>query len=254
MNEEAKTGARSTLLALLRRAAPLRLPASNLILREVRAALGAVTALVGLQMIVTLLSAASAWRRGAGFRFDPEPYVEAAIAAAVVAGLLLGVICGAEEQENGTADFALRLPIPRWRILAEKIAGSAIAFLLWAVVSALLGAAGMLVSGEKLAVLASLHKIVAIKEAGIYAALSWAALFYCCGVAAGAWIGRAVPAAVAAGLGAAFYTLIGWRLLGPFRSGLEAAITGHWTPPALWAGCLAALLAAAARYQTREGT
>jgi hypothetical protein len=227
----------------------------NLIGREVRAAGGAIVAMAVLQLVLTLSPTLSALIFDSYLRFDTSLCVGVWAGAAVVVGLLLGVICGAEEQENGTADFASRLPIAPWRILLEKTCGSALAFIIWAILSVVLVSVAAVVCQK-----GPFHVVEALFSASRYdvsmsTALNWTLLLYMFGLAAGAWMGHVIPAAIAGGGAAALYTLAGiYCVARPDRGFAALILDDAWTPPILWAGCLAALLVALGRFQTREAT
>jgi ABC-type transport system involved in multi-copper enzyme maturation permease subunit len=229
---------------------------NGLIAREVRVELGAVLALAGFFVIIIFIGwLGDRLEAAGGMRWLPEirhpEYVW--LILAMMLALLLGVLCGAEEQENETADFALRLPLTRMRIFLEKLCGAMIAFALWAVLSILLTEVLVLVMGGD-SMIAAMKLPGAIAQSRMlgYAAL-WAVLLFSFGLAAGAWIGRVVPAAVAAGCAAGLY---GWLVifggkLAPLSEMMNRIDLFHGVLLAL--GCGVALTAAARHFQRREG-
>ncbi|MCX7014126.1 MAG: hypothetical protein NTW86_16520, partial [Candidatus Sumerlaeota bacterium] len=149
MNGEGETRRRSRLRAALNRPVGRLLPTHSLIVREARAASSAVAAMVVLTLLVGLhQTVISAFSTGS-LVFSSDDYWGAVAVAGIILGLLLGVLCGAEELENGTADFARRLPIPWPRIFVEKVAGSLIAFVAWLVMVAALGTLAEALYGER---------------------------------------------------------------------------------------------------------
>jgi len=182
----------------------------------------------------------------------PDVMAHAWNVSSVVMALLLGVLCGGEEEENRTADFAARLPIPRLRILAEKIAGSALAFCIWGILALLID----------FFLLACLNQnpidtvpliVAAIADNAISLPLSWGVLLFFCGLAAGAWTRKALVAAVIGGLVGWVYGVAGIFIFhgGDFR---QAMTQLHWPLSIFWIGAFAALMLAVYRYLIREGT
>lgn len=222
----------------------------GIIVREVRAALSAVFAVAALQALYLLLRGLSEVWQGRLFAVHAEDIAYPWAVSSVIMALLLGVLCGAEEEENGTADFPQRLPIPRLRVLAEKIAGSLVAFALWAVLALLLDTLLMALSGRFS--LGSVFKTM-VNERLFLLPASWGVLLYCSGLVAGAWTRRAVVAAVVGGVGGWVFGVAGVVLTlgGDLRAILAE---GVWPYHVFWLGCLLALMATAVRYQTREGT
>lgn len=103
--------------------------------REIRAALPVVLSLAFLPSLLSVV----VWRLAFWSSHERFGMIEAMrifwIFTSVLTAFLLGGLCGAEEEENQTLEFVLTQPISPLRVLAEKVAGSALAFLLWAVVS-----------------------------------------------------------------------------------------------------------------------
>lgn len=232
---------------LLRRPVLALLPGGGIIRRELVASSGAIVALVALTVVV-------GWVGSMAIRgFDAYFFGNVWEIAAVVVALLFGVLCGAEERENGTADFTLRLPIPYWRIVLEKVCGSMLAFALWGLLSLGLGVFIGMLAGHSfwdlvMSFQGEFHKVPRTPHF-----LAWAALLYCFGMAAGAWCGKVVPGAIVAGVSAVVYTALAPRLLGRMDPGAGYAVLGAWTPPFIWLVCLAALCVTLARFKTLEG-
>ncbi len=112
---------------------PLSYVAHGVIGREFRAQMPAMLALV---LIVGIACGVMVYNAIA--RQAPLPntsYMDVFRMLAVFAALICGIICGAEEEENGTADFPRRLPLGRVRVLVEKVMGAVLAFAAWAVLA-----------------------------------------------------------------------------------------------------------------------
>lgn len=181
---------------------------------------------------------------------------------AIITAFFLGITAGAEEEETGTANFARRLPIAPLRILAEKLAGSALAFALWT-----LGTAVMLLIGDALAS-ADLDRVTGEvlrafqtqwaqspldSRTGLITplpALLWCLWLYVCALAVGSFAGKTLHTAIISGL-AAFILVVAANalLLQEFRDALRAG--PH--PALVLAGSALLILATAIRFLRVEG-
>ena len=229
-------------LPRIRTAVPLAGPLRGLVGREVLAAAPALTALLVLHLWVVFLP--SIWYAAFGTAWrPPEPGIVqiSLVAILVTAFFLVGVLCGAEEEENGTAAFVRQLPVHPLRALGEKIAGSLLALAVWFAAAWILSTIVLLGSRT-----GSLHYTL------LGPALTWGALFFSFGLAAGAWIRRVIPAAFIGGVLAAGYGWTGLAMSGSqsLRQGLEY---NTFSIPIVLIGCAAALLAAAWRVTHPEG-
>ena len=182
-----------------------------------------------------------------GFRLQSDDFAFAWAIGSVVMAFLLGVLCGGEEEENKTSDFAKRLPIPQWRILAEKIGGSFAAFCCWALVAMLINVfLGGLFGISPVGLMAETINRVSLT-------ICWGALLFCSGLVAGAWTRKVIVGAVLGGVSGWLYGNISLLLI--HRGDLRAALLrGDWPFKVFAAGCLIALFLTFVRYQTREGT
>jgi len=222
-----------------------------MIAREVRAAGSAVVAVTALQCFVPLLLGLSQAIGGRSFQlFSARAFASSWTAFSVVMLFLLGVLCGGEEEENHTADFARRLPVPALRILGEKICGSLIAFALWVILSLFL--TGIISVTSQTSGFGSFIQRI-LSEKSVVILLSWGVLLYAFGLAAGAWIRKVILAAVIGGLVAWAYGFAAIVIIagGNLRSIL---IEGTWPISIFWCGAVVALIATVIRYLTREGT
>jgi hypothetical protein len=243
---------------------PSRLFGSGIIWREICASASAVMALAGFFALYILLGKirdliGDVTNRSISRAFG-TPAESVWLGLAIIMAFLLGTLCGAEEEENGTADFVFRLPIPRWRILAEKLCGSGIAFLCWVVLSAFLFFAIRAAFGDYwfeshpqpfgLIYLYDVRQIYWDPHM-LQTLAVWAPLLYCFGLAAGAWIGKVVLAAVVGGCSAAVF---GWFIsyLANHRLFALHVVDSYWWTVILL-GCLLALAAAGLRHHFREG-
>jgi hypothetical protein len=241
---------------------PLSLPAwihrpSGIVWREVRAAFPSVAALAGFIGLLVLVRELGVILKESGYIFtidiSDENLVHTAELVGMIVLLILGVLGGAEEEENGTADFLRRLPIPRLRILAEKILGAAIGFGLWCVLIVLLTEiVWASFGGEPIYKSQVLIGHTGNEPEKLRFLLAAAPLVYLAGLAAGAWIGRVMIAAIVGGLGAIIYIcLANWFSKCLTTGGLFQIQN---TPVGSYlAGALALFIAAAIRFQTREG-
>ena len=236
----------------------LRLTVRNLMQREVKTSLSAILAMVMLTFLLFVAGLIRATTSGTSYTVSGADVVTTFAGLSVIVALLLGVLCGAEEEENQTSDFVLRLPAHRQRILLEKIAGSALAFALWLTLEAiacsfiliLFGRSG---PGELLVVLDFFRGMDVLGSGEQFLwCLRWSSIMYCFGLVAGAWTRRVLLAAVLGGGSAMIYTIVTMAFLGggaAFNQGPQ-----NWAPKIVWFGCAAAIAAAAYRYHTREGT
>lgn len=86
------------------------------------------------------------------------------VITALFASLICGVFVGAEEEENGTADFPRRLPVARMRIFLEKILGAILAFAAWAIAALLIhGVISLVATGR----FAGLHDEIHLRHVGV---------------------------------------------------------------------------------------
>jgi ABC-type transport system involved in multi-copper enzyme maturation permease subunit len=224
----------------------------GIVKREIRASLSAAAAIALFQALYPLIMATQSAFGGHGFRVDSDVLAHAWNVSSVVMALLLGVLCGGEEEENQTADFAARLPIPRLRILAEKIAGAALAFCLWGVLALAVDLFLVLCVGRNPIDVAP-RIVAAIGNNLVALPLSWGILLFFCGLAAGAWTRKVLISAVIGGLGGWVYGVAGIFLFhgGDFS---QAMTQLHWPLAIFWIGGFAALILAVYRYLIREGT
>lgn len=211
--------------------------------RELRAALPLA---LTLSLIPSLLPVVL-WRLGSAFSGNKFGMPEADalrafwIFASVLMAFLLGVLCGAEEEENRTLEFALVQPVHPLRVLAEKIAGSVLAFLLWAAGSAFLCMGTAWLAGN------GFTQMLPLRATDGTALPPWwlAAFFVPLGV--GAWARRVMVSALASSLIAIVCFCV------------VSDISTRWraTPPGWLPGffaltfALLGLLAAVVRYRTR---
>ncbi len=170
-------------------------------------------------------------------------------ASSTIVALCLGVLCGAEEEENGTADFARRIPVPRLQIFREKMAGSLLAFLVWNVLAfALMILISHFAHGD------NSRKLVSFMGDPYSFDYMRALILFTGGLAAGVWIGRVVVAAVVGGVGAVVLTNLAMIILYQMR---RAHIDYYFLKTVnvwIYLGITALFLVLAAiRFQTREG-
>lgn len=107
--------------------------AHGVIGREFRAQMPAMLALVLIVGVASGLMVYNAMARQVPLPGDS--YQDVFRMLAVFATLICGIICGAQEEEDGTADFPRRLPVGRVRVLFEKVMGAVLAFAAWAILS-----------------------------------------------------------------------------------------------------------------------
>ena len=228
-------------LPRVRPAIPLAGPLRGLVGREVLAAGPALTALLLLHLLVVFLP--SLWRVAFGTWLPPDPQLvlNSLTAIFVTAFFLMGVLCGAEEEENGTAMFVRQLPVHPLRVLGEKIAGSLLALIIWFVAAWIVSAIVLLAvrTGTSPGVV----------EGPV---LLWGVLFFTFGLAAGTWIRRVIPATLIGGTIAVVY---GWAALamGDSPTLRHALQENAFSMPMLAAGCGLALALAAWRVTHPEG-
>lgn len=224
----------------------------GIVRREIRASLSAVAAIAILQVFFPLTVATQSAFGGHGFKIYGKALAYAWNVSSVVMALLLGVLCGGEEEENQTADFAARLPIARLRILTEKIAGSALAFCIWGILALLIDF--FLLACLNQNPIDTIPQVAtAIAENLFTLPFSWGVLLFFCGLAAGTWTRKVLVAAVIGGLGGWVYGVAGIFI---FHGGdIRLAMTQlHWPLAIFWIGAFAALMLAVYRYLIREGT
>jgi ABC-type transport system involved in multi-copper enzyme maturation permease subunit len=169
--------------------------------RELHAALSALFAMLLLQLLVSFAPAFSAiWSSG-----DVRPEAEYVIwvwgFCTFLIAFILGVLNGAEEEENDTADFVRRLPIPRLRVLTEKLLGSLLAFVLWFAMSVL-----VLMLVLEFCTARNLISEQVTEVAGI--AAYWSVLLFSIALAAGTWVKRVLTASLAGGVVTALFSII----------------------------------------------
>lgn len=236
----------------------MRLTVRNLMQREVKASLSAILAMVMLTFLLFIAGFIQATASGRTYSVYGADVVTTFAGLSVIVALLLGVLCGAEEEENQTADFVLRLPAHRQRILLEKIAGSALAFALWLTLGAIVCSFILILFGrsgpDQFLLVLDFFRGRDVLESGekFLWCLRWSSIMYCFGLVAGAWTRRVLLAAVLGGGGAMIYAVATMAFLGggaAFNQGPQ-----NWAPKIVWFGCAAALAGAAFRYHTREGT
>ncbi|MCX7045380.1 MAG: hypothetical protein NTX50_07860 [Candidatus Sumerlaeota bacterium] len=228
----------------------------GIIRREIRAAVPMVTALLVSQIIVTAVAVSL------NILNSPSPPISIAYLSGslwmigfIIVPLLLGALCGAEEMDNGTADFALRLPVTRVRIFTEKIAGAAVAFILWLALSVLLGIVLIMIFDYKFDKDSCMENFFGDGGAGNAKrfALTWPLLMFSSGLAAGAWIERVVPTVIVAALAApAYFYAVAAMAVGLSFEEMMHGVKG-WSLWIVWPGVMLALLVAGARFLTREG-
>ena len=166
---------------------------------------------------------------------------------AIIMVFLLGTLCGAEEEENGTADFPFRLPIPRWRIFVEKLCGSVLSFCSWVILTLFLDLVTTAFSSNRWII----DGIFGNKDM-LQSFAVWAPLLFCFGLVAGTWIGRVVVAAIVGGCSAAaFGWIVSYALSNRQTSVFYVLDSLGWI--AILLVCLVALVAAGLRYQLRGG-
>ena len=224
---------------------------NNIIIREMTVTLSAVIAVSVGQALIPLLGLIGALASSRPFVFDIYLAVDSWTGGMIILSLLLGVLCGAEEEENNTANFVRRLPIARLRVLGEKICGSAFALIIGIVLSFLCTVIVILIcdSDPGMTIMTLKSEIVSYKNSTHL--ITWGPLLYFAGLAAGAWIEKVVIAAVAGGIGAWLYAFLFFFI---FYGGLyRANLTGNRYALIFWAGSLLALLITAIRYQLHEG-
>lgn len=224
---------------------------SSIIAREVYAALSAVVTVSVAQALIPLLGLIGAMASSHPFDFNIYLAADSWTGGMIILSLLLGVLCGAEEEENNTANFVRRLPIARLRVLGEKICGSALALIIGGVLSFLCTIIVILIcDSDPGTTIMALNSESIVFQNGTHL-ITWGPLLYFAGLAAGAWIEKVVIAAVAGGIGAWFYAFLFFSI---FYGGLyRANLTGDKYALIFWAGSLLALLITAIRYQIHEG-
>ena len=229
---------------------PLRLggifPATSIIRREIRAALGAGVSLLVLEVCLPLIPcltesiSRSAWHaEGIYDRWLPMSWN----ISVVLWALILGTLCGAEEEERGTLDFPFRLPISRLRLLSEKLAAAVLLFVIWCMATILAdmlavqlfcGGTDTILAGEDIWPLRQL--------------LMSSLLFFSFGLAVGAWTKNVIGSVIVAGI-------VGSVVLNLARFTVYRAFNRVDDNPATWAllavPCIVALAVAALRYHTR---
>ncbi len=121
---------------------------------------------------------------------------------------ILGVLSGAEEEENGTMEFVRGLPIPAWRIWAAKIGGSLTAFTIWAVGSILLIEGLLIISGQGVGFF--VKDILFAQGSGMdnLQMLCWWSLLFGVSVGIGVWTRHVLLTAVAASVAVASFFVV----------------------------------------------
>lgn len=187
----------------------------------------------------------------------PKPamhdYSNPIVGTGVILALVLGLLCGGEDEENGTADFLQRLPIHPLRMLAEKLAGCAMAFALWLLLNLLMSVLIARVHGSPLyETLAYILERIFYPYHGRDALLSMSLLLFGFGMASAAWIGKLIPAAIVAGVLYMGFILCALYALRGFVS-LYQLYDSPWPGWIALMGFAICLAATAARAITREG-
>lgn len=247
-----------------RGAGPARIatwPPAGVFWREVRAALPTVAAVAAVMALIAFLAVLHAflfrvYHNNVWLLPTADNLNSAWCIVVILVFFLVGILCGAEETENGTADFARRLPVSRLRIYLAKTAGGLFAVLLWLVLAAGLVVATLALGPHFLmpgfTVGMGISQTPFSPLAAHNAMLGLGLLFFFCGQAAGAWIGRVILSALAGGVLAIAYVNV--------LAGLAALIV-HDVPKNIFdyplestlVGSLLALAAALYRFLTREG-
>lgn len=177
-----------------------------IIARELRVSLPVVAGVLFLQSLTPLIIHTSHLMLGSRSSIGMVKLIELCMAGGIViTAMMLGVLCGGEEEENGTINFLLRLPVRPAPVFARKLSGSLAAFAVYLAASHIL--AGLLADvygGEAPPV--TKDQWIAPKT---WQQLTYAFHFYAASVAAGVWLRQVIPAAVTAGLGAA---LLSWAI------------------------------------------
>lgn len=110
--------------------------------RELRADLPAALAIAGIHGLLTALAVLRVYlarQHHDEFRLPGVHQLDGIWRfLAVLVFFILGVLCGAEEAENGTLFIAFRLPVSRLRLYCEKTCGALACAAIWIVVSTLL--------------------------------------------------------------------------------------------------------------------
>lgn len=224
----------------------------GIVKREIRASLSAAAAIAIFQAFYPLIVATQSAIGGHGFRVYPDDMAYAWNVSSVIMALLLGVLCGGEEEENQTADFAARLPISKLRILAEKIVGSVLAFCIWGILALLIDF--FLLTCLNQNPIDTIPQVAtAIAENLFTLPFSWGVLLFFCGLAAGTWTRKVLVAAVIGGLGGWVYGVAGIFIFHgvDFR---QAMTQLHWPLAIFWIGGFVALILTVYRYLIREAT
>ena len=222
----------------------------NIITREIYAGITPVTAIAILQGMIPLIGIITVYF---GISSPPaegqlvDNICKLITASSVVVSLLLGVLCGAEEEENNTMDFVQRLPVSPMKVLFQKILGSILCFLFFIILISLINSMLIKIYGYNPKLIL---KNLVIGKVDYIRALSWGPLLYCFGLVAGVFSKKVIPAAIIGGGGALLYSTLGLF----FKFGFHIKITpDKWSPQVLWWGCFVVLILTVVRFSTREG-
>lgn len=177
----------------------------GMIYREVRAALSAVGVLACVAALGSFLVVIESRFPGGftTFRYERATGCSALTdvwrVLTVIVFLMAGVLCGAEEAENGTSDLTYRLPVRPLRIFAEKTFGALLAVGIWVLLSLILSGAVLAAGLQTNSWSTDLPRILGDCVDSVGLALPLGLLFFSWGQAAGAWTNRVIAGAVVGG-------------------------------------------------------
>lgn len=169
----------------------------------------------------------------------------------VVVFLVAGVLCGAEEAENGTSDLTYRLPVRPARIFVEKTAGALLAVGIWIALSWVLSGMVLACGLGTDTKWADLPEILGPCWSSVWVALLPGLLFFFWGQAAGAWSNHVLAGAIGGGSIAMVIYFASSKVLmmgGSWENARQVASQGM-----LLAASTLGLALASARFRAREG-
>jgi hypothetical protein len=177
----------------------------GMIYREVRAALQAMVVLAAVAAFASILVVLESCYPGRfpSFRYTRAFWCPGLTAVwhilTLIVFLVAGVLCGAEEAENGTCDLTYRLPVSSGRIYAEKTIGALLSVTIWIVLSVVLSAAVLAMGLSTNSKWTDLPELLGLCISTVRIMFLPGLLFFFWGQASGAWSNNVLAGAIVGG-------------------------------------------------------